>query len=251
MRRLRSLSTPGASSRPNASIQRATVTCPCPYACVQAADGPDEPARGSRVLPGRCQLAVAGALDSPALARGRTHLSVALDAEQRTPGHSRLSHPLLVAGDGDGGARRPEDREDAEHARHGAALGFRSPNWRLRLPAAMATSLACVASLASLAMAAAASAVPRCLGGPAAERATFLHTRRSKSACDSSCTRSWASRSTTRRTRRPRRPRRHGLTSKRGPITREARLPRRGLVRRGLVRRYRPDHDREAWCRDA
>ena len=85
--------------------------------------------------------------------------------------------------------------------------------------------------------AAAASAVPRCLGGPAAERATFLHTRRSKSACDSSCTRSLASRSTTRRTRRPRRPRRHGLPSKRGPITREARSPRRGLVRRGLVRR--------------
>ena len=58
-----------ASSRPNASIQRATMTCPCPYACVQAADGPDEPARGSRVLPGRCQPAVAGALDSPAIAR--------------------------------------------------------------------------------------------------------------------------------------------------------------------------------------
>ena len=135
-----------------------------------------------------------------------------------------------MAGDGDGGARRPEDREDAEHARHGAALGFRSPNWRLRLPAAMATSLASVASVASLAMAAAASAVARCLGGPAAERTTFLHTRRSKSACASSCTRSWASRNTTRRTRRPRRPHRHGLASKRGPITREARSPRRGLV---------------------
>ena len=159
-----------------------------------------------------------------------------------------------MAGDGDGGAGRPKDREDAEHARHGAALGFRSPNWRLRLPAAMATSLASVASLASLAMAAAASAVPRCLAGPAVERTTFLHTRRSKSACDSSCTRNWASRSTTRRTRRPRRPRRHGRTSKRGPIprearyqerpdhkrgpiTRDARPPRRGLVRRGLVRR--------------
>ena len=169
---------------------------------------------------------------SPVAARTfRLHSTRAAHAG-RLPGRSRLSHPLLVAGDGDGGAGRPKDREDAEHARHGAALGFRSPNWRLRLPAAMATSLASVASLASLAMAAAAFAVPRCLAGPAVERTTFLHTRRSKSACDSSCTRSWASRSTTRRTRRPRRPRRHGLTSKRGPMPREARS------------QERPDHKR-------
>jgi hypothetical protein len=47
----------------------------------RAEDGPDEPARGGRVLPGR-----------------------------RRP---------AVAGHGNDGAQRPKDRKDAEHARHG------------------------------------------------------------------------------------------------------------------------------------
>ena len=127
----------------------------------------------------------------------------------------------LVAGHGNDGAQRPKDREDAEHARHGASVGFRSQRWRLRLSA----SLACrgyvpgVPWLRHWRVRAVAAAVLR----SATCRSHHLPTRRSKSVCDSSCAKSWASRSTTRRTQRPCRPRRHQFESKRPGRCREAR----------------------------
>ena len=126
-------------------------------------------------------------------------------------GQSRLAYPTLVAGHGNDGAQRPKDREDAEHARHGASLGFRSHNWQLRLSAA----LACRGYVPGVR--AVASAVLR----SATCRSHHLPTRRSKSVCDSSCAKSWASRSATRKTQRPCRHHRHQLASKRGPTAAE------------------------------
>ena len=125
----------------------------------------------------------------------------------------------LVAGHGNDGAQRPKDREDAEHARHGASVGFRSQRWRLRLSA----SLACrgyvpgVPWLRHWRVRAVAAAVLR----SATCRSHHLPTRRSKSVCDSSCAKSWASRSATRKTQRPCRHHRHQLASKRGPTAAE------------------------------
>jgi len=126
-------------------------------------------------------------------------------------GQSRLAYPTLVAGHGNDGAQRPKDREDAEHARHGASLGFRSHNWQLRLSAA----LACRGYVPGVR--AVAAAVLR----SATCRSHHLPTRRSKSVCDSSCAKSWASRSATRKTQRPCRHHRHQLASKRGPTAAE------------------------------
>ena len=75
----------------------------------------------------------------------------------------------LVAGHGNDGAQRPKDREDAEHARHGASVGFRSQRWRLRLSA----SLACRGYVPG---------VPWlrhwCFGRPPVDRTTFQHAGR-------------------------------------------------------------------------
>jgi hypothetical protein len=139
----------------------------------------------------------------------------------------------LVAGHGNDGAQRPKDREDAEHARHGASVGFRSQRWRLRLSA----SLACrgyvpgVPWLRHWRVRAVAAAVLR----SATCRSHHLPTRRSKSVCDSSCAKSWASRSTTRRTQRPCRPRRHQFESKRPGRCREASWREARPLQRGLV----------------
>jgi hypothetical protein len=183
---------------------------------LQAEDRPNEPARGGRVLPGRRRPAVAGALGSPAHTHGSTQLSVVLGTEQPRRAAwpveiSLINLPTLVAGHGNDGAQRPKDREDAEHARHGATLGFRSHNWQLRLSAA----LACRGYVPGVRVVAA--AVLR----SATCRSHHLPTRRSKSVCDSSCAKSWASRSATRKTQRPCRHHRHQLASKRGPTAAE------------------------------
>ena len=139
-----------------------------------------------------------------------------------------------MAGDGDGGARRPEDREDAEHARHGAALGFRSPNWRLRLPAAMATSLACVASLASLACGL--PPPPRCLGASVGQLPSappsYIHAGRRARAIHPA-------------------PEAGQAAARLAEHDDHAGLAGTGSRRREARSQERPDHHGEAWCEGA